>query len=290
MNSMTGYGRGEASNGDVGVTIELKSVNNRHRDIQVRAPREYLSLEPRIHKALKEAVSRGRIDVHVRRVATGSGRTVAADPILAEQVLEAMTQVAKRLQRLEETIPLETILAQPGVLSFQDGTTDGLTEWDVVSTALGAAIGELLEMRATEGAALDEDLKSHLYVMERLRAQVESHADDINLRLLKRMQKRIDRLVGERADPARLAQEAAILADKADVSEELARVRSHCEQFGKTLESTVPVGRKLDFLCQELNREINTIGSKAAETSMAIRVVDMKTCLERMREQVANVE
>jgi uncharacterized protein (TIGR00255 family) len=272
------------------VTIELKSVNNRHRDIQVRAPREYLSLEPRIHKALKEAVSRGRIDVHVRRVATGSGRTVAADPILAEQVLEAMTQVAKRLQRLEETIPLETILAQPGVLSFQDGTTDGLTEWDVVSTALGAAIGELLEMRATEGAALDEDLKSHLYVMERLRAQVESHADDINLRLLKRMQKRIDRLVGERADPARLAQEAAILADKADVSEELARVRSHCEQFGKTLESTVPVGRKLDFLCQELNREINTIGSKAAETSMAIRVVDMKTCLERMREQVANVE
>ena len=290
MNSMTGYGRGEASNGDVTVVVEIKSVNNRFRDINLRVPREYLVLEPRVTAAVRERVQRGRLDVYVRRSAVESGQTVHPDPVLAERYLRAMQDVAKRLQRLDEPIPLSLVLEQPGVLSLAEPEADALTEWHLVETAIEAALTDLIEMRTREGDALQADLRGHLDALQRCWADVQAAADGLNERLRDKLDERFQRLLGEKLDPARLAQEAAILADKADISEELARLLSHCRQFSETLAAEGPVGRKLEFLVQELNREINTIGSKAAEHTVAAQVVEMKSVLERMKEQAANVE
>jgi len=290
MNSMTGYGRGEATNGDVSVVVEMKSVNNRFRDLNIRLPREYLVVEPRLQQLLKGRIQRGRIDVFVRRSTIESAHSVSADTRLAERYFEAMATVAKRLQRDQTHIPLSLVLEQPGVLTQVEQEADGLAEWNLVSTAVEAALEDLIQMRGTEGGALLRDLQSHLDTMLTLRAEVETQQEGIAARLRDRLDRRIRRLVGDRVDSQRLAQEAAILADKADVSEELARIQSHCHQFQEALGAQEPVGRKLDFLLQELNREINTIGSKAAEHPVANRVVEMKSVLERMREQAANVE
>ncbi|MAY81856.1 MAG: YicC family protein [Deltaproteobacteria bacterium] len=290
MNSMTGFGRGEASNGTVTVVVEMKSVNNRYRDVQIRVPRSYNVVESRIQKALKDRFARGRIDVFVRRECSGSDQTVRADPALAEHYLKAAAEVSKRLARDEDTITTAWVLAQPGVLMAAEQETDALAEWGLVETALVGAANELEDMRRQEGKALQRDLDKRLMEIQELRSQVASHADGIVNRLHARIEERITRLLSDRIDPIRLAQEAALLADKADVAEELARISSHCVQFAESLASSEPVGRKLDFLLQELNREINTIGSKAAETPVAKCVVEMKSVLERMREQAANVE
>lgn len=292
MISMTGFGRGEASNSDVSVVVEMKSVNNRFRDIQLRVPREYMLLEQRIHDVLRQYIARGRVEVYVRRQAGESGQRVRPDLALAERYLRAMVEIAKHLQRDATEIPLSRVLDQPGVLSLEDADTDALAEWDVVGTALEAAVGQLVAMRQSEGMALESDLRRHLADLRRLRDEVEAAADGVAERLKARLDARLSRLLGDRSvDPVRLAQEAAILADKADIREELARISSHCDQFEETLACTgEPIGRKLDFLLQELNREVNTIGSKTTEHPIAARVVELKSVLERMREQAANVE
>jgi uncharacterized protein (TIGR00255 family) len=187
-------------------------------------------------------------------------------------------------------IPFTFILSQPGVLQVVESEVDVMTEWDVVGTAMQSAIMDLLEMRQKEGASLQEDLKGHLTELNTLVEEVDSSLEGINEKLRERLATRLQRLLGERLEEGRLIQEAAILADKSDVSEEIARLKSHCTQFSDSLVVDQPVGRRLEFLLQEMNREVNTIGSKSSEHPVSKRVVDMKTVLERMREQAANVQ
>ena len=290
MLSMTGYGRGEATNGDVSLVIEVKTVNNRFRDVNVRLPREYMVLEQRIVAAVKQAVRRGRVDVFVRRSATESNQLVHADPVLAERYLRAVKSVAQRLQLPAEKIDLQSILEQPGVLSLREAEADALSEWEVVETALQAALDELVLMRRNEGEALRADLHGHLAQLQTHHTAVSSQIDGLTKRIHSRLEQRLQRLLGDRLDPARLTHEAAVLADKADVSEELARLVSHFSQFRLALGSEDAVGRRLEFLVQEMNREVNTLGAKAAEHPVSAAVVDMKSVLERVREQAANVE
>lgn len=290
MNSMTGFGRGEATNGAVTVVVEIKTVNNRFRDLQVRVPREYNALEPRILNMLRDGVQRGRVEAFVRRTSIEGATRVTVDLALVDQYRRAAMEIAKRLQRDFAEVPLSVFLQQPGVLVAAEAEADALAEWDLCEPALRAALDDLAEMRATEGAALRIDLRRNLDELLRLHSEVSASAEGIAERVRARLMERLARLVAERLDPARLAQEAALLADKADISEELARLHSHGEQFAQALVADEPVGRKLDFLLQEMNREINTIGSKSAEHPISARVVDMKSVLERMREQAANVE
>ena len=290
MLSMTGYGRGEATNGDVSLVIEIKTVNNRFRDVNVRLPREYMVLEQRIVAAVKKAVRRGRVDVFVRRSATESNQLVHADPVLAERYLRAVRTVAQRLQLPAEVVDIQSILAQPGVLSLREAEADALSEWEVVETALQAALDELVLMRQTEGEALRTDLLQHLADLQGHHTAVSAQIDGLTRRIHQRLEERLKRLLGDRLDPARLTHEAAVLADKADVSEELARLVSHFSQFRSALASKEAVGRRLEFLVQEMNREVNTLGSKAAEHPVSSAVVEMKSVLERVREQAANVE
>lgn len=290
MNSMTGFGRGEASNGAVSVVAEIKTVNNRFRDVQVRVPREYYVLEPRVVQTLRDGVQRGRVEVVIRRSSMEGVTRIVPETGLAEQYQRAAIEVAKRLGRDPSEITLPWILSQPGVLVATEHEPDALREWDLCEVALQAALEDLSRMRETEGSALCLDLRRHLHELMRLRSEVETVSEGVAERLRQRLSDRVLRLVGDRIDPYRLAQEAALLAEKADVSEELARLGSHCDQFEQALDAGEPVGRKLDFLLQEMNREINTIGSKAAEHPISARVVEMKSVLERMREQAANVE
>lgn len=286
---MTGYGRGEASNGEISVLVEMKSVNNRFCDVNTRLPRDYMLLESRVQQAVKGRIQRGRVDVFVRRKALEAGPTMRADTALARKVSAVMQEVTNAVGH-EGGVPIQAILNYPGVLSQQDQDVDASGEWQMVSVALDAALNDLLTMRAAEGGALRTDLEEHLDALQRAWAEVNAVAEGISERLRKRLSDRITKLIGDQVEPARLAQEAAILADKADIHEELSRVLSHCKQFTDTLKAEEPIGRKLEFLLQELNREVNTIGSKAAEHPISSRVVEMKSILERMREQAANVE
>jgi uncharacterized protein (TIGR00255 family) len=290
MNSMTGFGRGEATSGVTTVVVEIKSVNNRFRDVQVRVPREYNAFEARVNALVKDTVSRGRLEVSVRRTCTEGATRVVADLKLVEQYRIAINEVAHRLQRDPAEAPLSFILGQPGVLLTADNDADALAEWDLVDLAVQGALADLAEMRVQEGRALARDLDRHLTELRRHCAEVEAAMTGVVARLQARVQERVTRLVGERVDPARVAQEAALLADKADVSEELARLSSHADQFDQALRADEPVGRKLDFVLQEMHREVNTLGSKATEHGVSARVVELKSVLERMREQVANVE
>ena len=288
--SMTGYGRGEAHAGDITVVVELRSVNNRFRDLQLRLPRDYMALEPRMNGLLKEPFHRGRIDAFVRRSTVGSRSTVMADISLAHEYASVIDEMTEGMVGFEGEVPLTFILSQPGVLAVTDAPVDVMGEWDVVETALQSAIADLVDMRQKEGKALRADLMTNLDELQVAIDDVESVSQGINERLRNRLEARIRRMVGDRFDPYRITQEVALLADKADVSEELARLRSHCQQFADAMDVDEPVGRRLDFLLQEMNREVNTVGSKASEHPVSHRVVNMKSVLERMREQSANVE
>ncbi len=291
LRSMTGYGRGEASNGAVTVVVELRSVNNRFRDLQVRCPREYMPLEPRINNLLKDPFTRGRIDAFIRRSGHGPGSMVTVDRGLAEEYARVINEIGDKMSGfLQKDAPLTFILGQPGVLTVSEAPVDVMTEWGVCEVALQAAIADLTQMREREGEALRRDLEQNLAQLANGVGDVEAATEGINDRIRQRLEGRIRRMIGDRYDANRIIQEAALLADKSDISEEVARLRSHCDQFGEAMAAADPVGRRLDFLLQEMHREVNTIGSKSAEHPISHRVVEMKSVLERMREQSANVE
>jgi uncharacterized protein (TIGR00255 family) len=291
LRSMTGYGRGEASSGDVTVVVELRSVNNRFRDIQLRCPREYLALEPRINNVLRDPLTRGRVDAFVRREVTGGKSRVVADRRLAMEYATVINDLCESMVGfVDREVPVTFILSQAGVLQIVEDEVDVLREWPVVEVALQSAVNDLQEMRDKEGRALYQDLLGYVAEVRGIVAEVEAANAGIAERLQKRLEARLRRLIGDRVDDDRLAQEAAVLADKSDVAEEITRLRSHCDQFASALDDSEAVGRRLDFLLQEMNREVNTIGSKAAEHPVSHRVVTLKSVLERMREQSANVE
>ena len=287
---MTGYGRGEASNGKITTAVEIKTVNNRFRDIQIRVPKPYMCLEHRLRKLLSKHLSRGRIEVFIRRESIESAMDVQADPLLAERYYREISAIAKRLQLDSERISLTDIISHSGVLQCVDKEPDALNEWNLVETALEMALIDIGKMREAEGKALEVALLELMGSLQEKQTQIEAEMEDLGKVLLAKLEKKLLRLIGDRIDPTRLAQEAAILVDKADISEELTRLRSHCDQMRHILNSDGPVGRKLEFLLQEFNREINTIGSKAANHNISMHVVDLKSILEKIREQAANIE
>jgi uncharacterized protein (TIGR00255 family) len=290
MNSMTAFGRGEATNGVVTVVVELRSVNHRFRDLNTRIPREYNALEPRVVNLLRQRFERGRIDCTVRRVGPEGPNTVRPDLELAEATFTAMREVARRLQIDESAVTLQHVFAQPGVLNVTEAERDVSHEWELLEPALLGATEHLATMRAREGRALKSDLQQHLGELMRHLVTMSELTEGITAHLHKRMNERLQALLQDKVDSARLTQEAAILADKADVSEELARLASHCDQFRDLLSQQEPAGRKMEFLIQEMHREVNTVGSKAIGEHASRTVVQMKSALEKLREQAANVE
>jgi len=287
---MTGYGRGEAGSAGVSVVVELRSVNNRFRDLQLKVPREYTAFERPLAGLIEASVHRGRVDVHVRRSAPALGAKPVVELSLANAYLEAWRALAGSVGAKTSEPPLTWILSQPGVVELAEPEADTAGEWPVVQAAARDAIAALVAMRDKEGEALGRELAALLTEVRQLLPRIDATAADAVERARLRLEARIRDLVAGQIDGSRIAQEAALLAERADVTEEVARTKSHCDQVGEALAGSGPVGRRLEFLLQEMNREVNTIASKAAETTTVQHVVELKTVLERMREQAANVE
>ena len=291
--SMTGYGRGERSDGGLRATVELRSVNHRFLDTQVKGPREWMALEPVLAGLVRECLGRGRLELFVRRQLEGArAAEVQVDLGLAEGICAESARLAAHLG-LPDDLTTAKLIAMPGVLRTREPEADVDQESPLVQGALEDALHALVEMREVEGTRLAADVLARLETVEQLRGRIEERAAEVPSAVRARVERRVAELLkgsGLEPDPDRLAQEAALLGDKAAVDEELTRLASHVVQARQLLGTDEPVGRRLEFLVQELHREANTIGSKSAETTISRMVVELKSTIEKIREQVANIE
>jgi len=291
LKSMTGYGRGEAIGAGRKFIIELKSVNHRFCEIVVRLPKNMLQIEDRIRKQVQSCISRGRIDCYFTVEETGPKNVlVKVDKCLVTAYYKAMKEMLNELEAPQE-IKLEHLLALPGVFTVEDSIGDLEDFWPIVEQALNQSLFALQEMRKIEGTRLKADLQLHIERIEQLNKEIESRAplvvEEYRERLTQRMQELIP---GGVLEPLRLAGEAALFAERSNIAEEIVRIYSHLNQLRLSAEEEEPVGRKLDFLVQELNREINTIASKASDLKISQLVMEVKSELEKIREQIQNVE
>jgi uncharacterized protein (TIGR00255 family) len=293
MNSMTGYGRGDSSQDGFRLTVELSSVNRKQAEISVNLPREMELLEAQIRDLINRHVARGRLTVRVSLHA-GAGRLAAQMHLnapLARAYARELSRLAKQL-RLPGPVTLDHLSRAPGV--FQTDAELAVEEdfWPAVQKALKQALAGMLKMRQREGAHLAQDLALRVAVMRKTVARIQKHAPTVARRYRQQLLERI-RSAGLDApgeDDDRLLKEVVYFADRSDISEELTRLQSHFQQFEDCRKSKEPVGRLLDFLAQEMNREINTIGSKANDSLISRAVVTVKAELEKFREQAQNVE
>ncbi|MEX1055651.1 MAG: YicC/YloC family endoribonuclease [Rhodothermales bacterium] len=292
IDSMTGFGRGQAEVGSATATVELRSVNNRFCEISIRLPRNVAEHEAEIQNRVKKAFSRGRINVQIQ-VETTSEQTL---PIEVNR--EAARNYADLLNQLREAAGIEEPLRIEHLLNYSDIFTTHETPdqaaaemWKAVEIALDQAIVEMRQMRRQEGSALLADLEARIDAIGNQLGRVQERAPARVAEARERLRSRVyDLLQEERIDGERLELEIALLADRLDITEECVRLRSHLELFRQALNSENPEGRKLNFISQEINREVNTIGSKANDAEIAHIAVDMKDELEKIREQVQNVE
>ena len=289
---MTGYGRGECLRDGCKVTVEITSVNRRQGEVGVYLPRDLDPLEPRIRDEVNRQVSRGRINVRVNVAFNGkNGGQAAIDAPLAKRYLRDYRRLAKDLG-LENAVQLEHVLRAPGVLQVAETGVVASDYWAVVQRGVRAALKQLVGMRAREGANLKKDLVKRITLMRRAVTKVARRAPMVVKQHRTNLLARIEE-AGVRPGPEddeRLLREVLLFADRSDITEELTRLESHFGQFDDCLKKKEPVGRTLDFLSQEMNREINTIGSKANDAAISRLVVTLKTELEKFREQVQNVE
>lgn len=288
---MTGYGRGIKVTPAYSLTIDIKSINHRYLELYFKIPKAYSFLEDKLRRDLATKVSRGKIEV-----------TVTIEKLLSEEVLVKLNRplLTSYFNAIAELIDefniqgkpdLTTILNLPDVLQTVQPTEDQEQLEVLAGEVLNEAIDNLLKMRHTEGRQLVVDLQDRLAILSGYRRQLAELSpemvSDYRIRLSKRIQELTE---GIEVDPNRLATEVAIFADKSDINEELVRIESHLCQFQKTLDLNEPIGRKLDFMVQELNREINTIGSKANDLKISQIVIEFKSELEKIREQIQNIE
>jgi uncharacterized protein (TIGR00255 family) len=291
LRSMTGFGAATARAGGEEVTVEVRAVNGKFCEVKARLPREFAALEPLVVRRVKERLARGGIDVTVRRGEGEAGpRWPKVDLVLAGRYLERFRELQERLA-LPGTIELGQLLAAEGVVGLEERPPDPDAARDAVQEALDRALDALVAMREREGATLRRDLEERLRVLAGLVDRLAEAAPASVVAYRDRLTRRVQELAGDIAiDAQRLAQEVALFADRSDVAEELTRLGSHLDQLRGLLDAAEPVGRRLDFLVQEANREVNTSGAKSQWAEAAALVVDMKAELERIREQVQNVE
>lgn len=290
---MTGYGRADCIFDSRRYLIEIKSINNRFCDVQVRMPRALLSLEPQIRETVTNGLMRGKIDVYITIEDQGAGNThVSVNLPLAAAYSKALSEVAQVTGR-EDTAGADFVARLPDVMLTQpvEWTPDAVRE-DLFST-LEMAVKEISDMRRVEGAKLLQDILLKTAGIESLRAKLVERAPLVPAEYRTRLQARMDELLADTSgivfDEGRREAEVAIFADKCAIDEELVRLESHLVQLRTTLASEGSIGKKLDFILQETNREINTIGSKANDITTTNLVLDMKTELEKIREQIQNL-
>ena len=291
IRSMTGYGRDQQLLHGRSITVEIRSVNHRYFEFSCRAPRGCAFLEDRLKRALQSAISRGKVEVSLTLQTVENRHTsVAVDHALAGQYLAALRALGEEYS-LPDDLTLSVVARLPDVFTVcRDEEDEEELAADVLSV-LQNALARFVAMRETEGERLRADVLSRLSVMEEHLSFVEERSPQTLAEYRARLTARLTELLnGAVPDENRILTEAGIVADRLAVDEETVRLRSHFAQLRKIIESTEPVGRKLDFLVQEMNRETNTIGSKCSDTAIAGHVVEMKSEIEKIREQIQNIE
>lgn len=291
MYSMTGYGMGEFSNEKYHVKVEMKSVNNRYCDIFIRLPKNLIALEDSVKKEIRSKVSRGKIDVFITVEELNSdSSTINVDINLAKKYYDALLSIKNNLS-LEDNVKLSDIYNMQGVITTEVTEDDVDEYWVVMHKALETALDNFLNMRKTEGENIKKDIEVKLKNILSLAEEVKTLAPlslEENTRKLKENIK--NNLKDENLDIQRLTTEVAIMADKLSIDEEVTRIFLHINQFNDIISLDEPVGRKLDFLIQELNREVNTTGSKTTDIKILNNVVNLKAEIEKIREQIQNIE
>lgn len=290
MHSMTGYGRSRQETDGRDMTIELKTVNHRFLDVNLRMPRGLLFLEDPLRKALAVRLNRGHVDLFLTyRNGREDARTVQLDLPLLNAYVSAYDRIASEIDASDDR-SISQLAALPNVLTLAEAEDDQSAVSALCMDVLANALDALVAMRVEEGEALRTDIAARLGHLESLANEMSARAPEVVKAYQSRLEARLKELLDAPPDPQRVAQEVALMADRAAIDEELVRLSSHIAQMRGALSSDEPVGRKLDFLVQELNREVNTVGSKASDIALSTLVVEAKAEIEKIREQVQNIE
>lgn len=288
--SMTGFGTKSAESGAYSVHVEIKTVNHRFCEMNIRMPRQLLKIEEKIKKKLNQYIRRGRVEVFVTIEGEGTiSRQVHVDWNLIEQYYQFILH-AKEKYNIAGDISLQDLLAHEEFVHIEENEVANEEMENVVLQAIEEAAALLKQMRIAEGEVLKKDIKANLKQIELAVKELRTYAPNVIQDYQERLTKRMQEFLNGQVDEARILTEVAVFADKADINEEITRMTSHIQQFFQTLEDVEPIGRKLDFLVQEMNRETNTIGSKANDSMIAKKVVDIKSLLEKLKEQIQNIE
>ena len=291
LKSMTGYGRCSDSVKGFEISFEIRSVNNRYLDTNIRLPRIYGYLEEKIKKAIQKKASRGKVDAFltVERPA-GEATEIVLDEALAAQYVGALRKIAEN-HGLRDDISVSSVARFSDIFSKKVKEDDEDAVWTAVEPVVEKALDAFLSMREKEGENLFRDLDARLDKMEQILEQIKAHSATALAEYREKLETRLkEYLADTQIDEARLLTEVGIIADKIDTGEEITRLGSHIDQFRKLIRQDTPSGRTMDFLTQELNREVNTIGSKCSQLAVTTLVIDAKNEIERIREQIQNIE
>ena len=290
--SMTGFGIGEFKDQYYNLSVECKTINHKYLDINLRIPRKLSFLEDKLRFLIKDHLGRGRVDIFVKfETVTSVGSQLVYDAELAKQYYHILKNIKSDFG-LEEPISPVDIAKFPDVVKITEAEDDEEILWNMLSDAANKALENLCNMRIIEGKKLEKDILARADLLERAVCDLEKYTDTIEKEYKDKLYARISELLDDPkvVDEYRLAQEVAIYADKSNITEEIVRFKSHINQLRDTVTADESVGRKMDFLIQEMNREVNTMGSKSSDVSIANLVINMKAELEKIREQVQNIE
>ncbi|WP_290770956.1 YicC/YloC family endoribonuclease [Anaerofustis sp.] len=291
MKSMTGFGRGEYRSADLVVDVEIKTINHRYRDFNIRLPRKYSSFEEKIRNFISNKINRGRIDVFIKTEKfSGEDISLFYDDVLAKEYYDILNKIKTDFKDIKDDISVNTIARYPEVVKAQEAEVDLDEQWKYFEAALNDAVNTLVESRENEGEALKKDFIKRIEIISKESENISNLAHEIPKNYAKELNENIEKYKIGIIDSDRIATEIAIYAEKVNITEELVRLKNHLKSFLSIIEKSEPIGRKLDFLLQEINREANTIASKSNSFEISSAVVEIKSELEKIREQIQNIE
>jgi len=292
IKSMTGFGRGEFSDELYSFSVEMKTLNHRYNDIIIKMPKHINFLGEKIKKIIKGKISRGRVEVYIDyKYLSDSEVEIKTDISLANSYLKALENLNQELH-INDKVNLDHILYNDDIIKVEKKELDEEKIWSCLKKAVEIALEETMFMRAQEGKELYKDIRSNLLIIEEKAKEIEKRSSLVIKEYKVKLEERVKELLEDKytLDEDKLSNEIVFFADKSDINEEVIRLYSHINQFMKSFDEKGPVGRKFDFLIQEMNREVNTIGSKANDIEISNNVVEIKSELEKIREQIQNVE
>ena len=292
IKSMTGFATADRTSQEISVSTDIRAYNSKHLDVALRIPSGYFHLEEKIKACIAERIARGRMEVKIQIKDQSEGAVAfEIDHMRARAIQSALNELKNEFD-LQNDISLELLMSLGGIIKPVETVTEAESIWPLIQQCLGLALDNLESMQRKEGDFIAVDLLKRLGCIEERISEIERDSGDLLSHYQQRLKERISALTRDTVeiDPGRLAQEAAFLADRSDISEEIVRAKSHVQQFRHIMDSDEPGGRRLNFLLQELHREFNTMGSKIGQADTSHRVVDVKSELEKIREQIQNVE